>query len=473
MCKLAGINFGYADAEKELSEMPDLFDSAFIDPKNYLKELLNGRKFLILGRKGSGKTAYGAKIRRLSSDKNNHIIAKLCSLSDLNYSSFQSEFADPNVFGGRKFLGIWKYLIMLEVIRLIFDKCPEQENQELSELYDGLKKYGLLSSGDLVHTASELKTSELKINLKNIFQFSYGNKKEKVVNGPSEISEIMLDTVCNCFFGENKSFIIVDGLDDVLRSFTFSSDIITGLLRAAENLNSKFKSSLVNIKIIILLRTDIFNLCRDPDLNKIKRDSSINLSWSKDDLKEIVIRRIQNVHPYIKNFNSFWYDYVPEKYKEKDSIQYLFELTLMRPRDILQFFIECQNLYEQRNSLSYKEFASTISAYSKNYFVSEMQDDLTGFLDDSVVKNIPSLFSGLGKRIFYEDEMSEIIEQNDLKITAKQLLKSMFESGYIGQVRDKPYGGRYSFRYLNPYDNYMSRDQCIVHRGLVKAFNIL
>lgn len=102
MCKLAGINFGHADSEKELLETPELFDSAFVDPRNYLDKLLYGLQFLVLGRKGSGKTAYGAKIRRLAME-NLDIVAHACSLSDLNYSSFE-HFADQNVDGGRRFL---------------------------------------------------------------------------------------------------------------------------------------------------------------------------------------------------------------------------------------------------------------------------------------------------------------------------------------------------------------------------------
>ena len=106
MCKLQGINFGYADSEKELIESPELFDSAFIDPKNYLSKLMDGVSFLVLGRKGTGKTAYGAKIRRLSM-VNPDIVVRPCPLSNLNYSSFES-FAAQEVTGGRRFLSGWK-----------------------------------------------------------------------------------------------------------------------------------------------------------------------------------------------------------------------------------------------------------------------------------------------------------------------------------------------------------------------------
>ena len=114
MCKLKGINFGYADSEKELRETPELFDKAFVDPCNYLDELLYGIKFLVLGRKGSGKTAYGAKIRRLATLEPD-LVVKPCSLSALNYLEFEDNFSNTGNRGGRKFLASWKYLLLLEI----------------------------------------------------------------------------------------------------------------------------------------------------------------------------------------------------------------------------------------------------------------------------------------------------------------------------------------------------------------------
>ena len=62
---------------------------------------------------------------------------------------------------------------------------------------------------------------------------------------------------------------IIDGLDDVLRLEDFSLDIVTGLLRAISHINKSFSIAEVRVKVVLLMRTDIYELCRDPDLNKI------------------------------------------------------------------------------------------------------------------------------------------------------------------------------------------------------------
>ncbi len=63
------IEFGMAAAEKEKSNSPHLLIEGFLDAYGYIDELLNGNKFLILGQKGSGKSAIGSKLELLSKEK--------------------------------------------------------------------------------------------------------------------------------------------------------------------------------------------------------------------------------------------------------------------------------------------------------------------------------------------------------------------------------------------------------------------
>lgn len=471
MCKLSGINFGYADSEKELLETPELFDSAFVDPKNHLDKLLYKMQFLVLGRKGSGKTAYGAKIRRLAME-NPDIVAQSCPLSNLNYSMFEN-FADQHVRGGRRFLNIWKYLLFLEMMKLIDQSCSEQENQTLNEFIMALKDNGLLPAEDIVHIAKHLNATDISMNFANIIKAEKRSEKETVLSDADEIADAGLNILKDVYFGETRFYIIVDGLDDALRGEKFSSDIITGLIRAADIINNTMLHTPLKFKIIILLRSDIFESCRDPDLTKIKRDSTINLSWTKEALQDIVIKRINNKYPHYKNFSEFWYGFAPQKYKNKSSISILFELTLLRPRDMLQFFIECQNLYGDNETLNYAEFSTIISGYSKNYFISEMKDELTGFVPDHIITAIPPIFSEWGKREFREIDISPLFKARNVEMSAHQLLETLFSIGYIGQLRSRGPGNRFvSFSHINPFDKYLCDDMCILHRGLVKALNV-
>ena len=95
-----------------------------------------------------------------------------------------------------------------------------------------------------------------------------------------------------------------------------------------------------------------------------------------------------------RNFDEFWRDFAPKysKSRRKPTETILFEMTLLRPRDVLQFFIECQTQYGDSNRLTNSQFNQVMNGYSQNYFVEEMKDELTGFLEDDVVTNIPTIF---------------------------------------------------------------------------------
>ena len=64
------IEFGMAAAENEKSFKPHLLLEGFLDTYGYINEIRDGHKFLVLGPKGSGKSAIGSKLELLSKQEN-------------------------------------------------------------------------------------------------------------------------------------------------------------------------------------------------------------------------------------------------------------------------------------------------------------------------------------------------------------------------------------------------------------------
>lgn len=65
MVKFADINFRYTDAEEEQLYAPELIDKAFVDIDGVLQNIKHPEKFLVVGPKGSGKTALSSKLQML------------------------------------------------------------------------------------------------------------------------------------------------------------------------------------------------------------------------------------------------------------------------------------------------------------------------------------------------------------------------------------------------------------------------
>ena len=154
---------------------------------------------------------------------------------------------------------------------------------------------------------------------------------------------------------------VLDGLDDILNSTEFKAEIITGLIRAVEDINRAFKNTTLSIKTIVLIRDDILNLCRDPNQSKIVRDSGIRLSWTiqdnpyESDLIKLVEKRVDDVTGVEGSFVQMWNEVFPESIGTKNTLEYVLDNIIYRPRDILQFFLEVQKEFvPNRQSTVYK-----------------------------------------------------------------------------------------------------------------------
>jgi hypothetical protein len=92
----ADIEFGFADAEKESAQNPDLLLFAFFDDSHIVDKALKGSPFLLLGYKGSGKTAIAERANLLASSDPS-LFVKVEQLADFSYTDFKLGF---RTFGG-------------------------------------------------------------------------------------------------------------------------------------------------------------------------------------------------------------------------------------------------------------------------------------------------------------------------------------------------------------------------------------
>ena len=183
------------------------------------------------------------------------------------------------------------------------------------------------------------------------------------------------------------SYLLIDGLDDILNVEKFEPKVITGLIRACEEINTFFRKNTLFLKIIIFVRTDILSICRDTNISKILRDSMIGLDWKIDDtsdtsssrLIQLLQKRFDNTWENCGTFLEVWNQIFQPIDSSKSSLEYVLENIIYRPRDILQFMLEAQKLYTFGEKISETTLQNILYNYSNDYFVGAMQDELTGF----------------------------------------------------------------------------------------------
>lgn len=479
--RIYDVEFGSSDAETELIRSPQIFDKAFFDPHNYIEELVNGYKFIVSGRKGDGKSAYLAKLKRLAEEEDSLETIGI-SLERLN-SKFFEKFTDQDLVGGKRYVPMWKCIILLELVKYFELRGFQIQRPNYISLVEALNKMGLLHGDSVEETITKLDATDISINVCDWVTYGKHFEKAVVIRGANQIYSVLAEELKSAYIGNKKFRMVIDGLDDILRSKDFSIEIITGLLRAANEINNFFNKKALDFKIIVLIRSDILDKCRDPDISKIKLASQVNLTWKPgstpydSDLAKLILARFQ-MHEECKSFYEIWAAYFPFQIDEKDSLSYMLENTLYKPRDLLMFFSFAREMIGTDNQrLNEYEFKLLLKKYSEDYFVIHMQDELTGFLPDEAINELQSVISKIGSRRFsykiFAEEMSKHEEFGD--VLPENVLKLLFERGYIGQYRKRPDHPKEEFLFqthINPSEKYEKEDDCVLHRGLIRAFGV-
>lgn len=477
MIDLKEVFFGFSDANTEAERNPEGFKKVFFDPQNNLDELVSGDRFILYGRKGDGKTAYSAQIKLTADD--NGIFAYQRSLSNFTNETF-IQIKSNDAIGGNPYISFWKAILLIECVGMIHGCEPNIQVAEFVNLVDALKRYGLLADeNDISVTVTTLVELDSSINVRSVFQRGRRCQQEEQLRGAEQIYSAIKRTIKNIFV--NKRFLLIlDGLDDILNNSEFRAEIITGLIRAAEEINRVFKKTTMSIKCLILVRNDILNLCRDPNLTKIIRDSGIKLSWNLPDdpfegsLLKLVSKRVDAVTGKENSLRETWSETFPETICGKPSIEYVLDNVIYRPRDVLQFFIEAQKEFTKGAKLSEEKVQSALSQYSSDYFVDAMRDELTGFFPNDVVTELPNILSKMGTQFFFSKDFAQQCADNPIfeNVGTNQILEKLFQAGYIGQHRPREKTDFTVFSYRNPRETFQPEHECILHRGLMRGLTI-
>jgi hypothetical protein len=332
--KFSDLKLGFADATKELMFEPEIFEKAFWDPNDIMDKLLNSWKYILAGRKGVGKSAFSARIIR-TANENKTIYAKNLMLNEFEYTTFAKASSDVNTVGAKRYVNAWNFVIMFQLYKYIYeeveDKGIEKGIKSVVELLSRMKLPIELNFNKIVGAVSRLKMGVNVGVFDAEFESEFGHEPTSFAEKISSIVERMEKTLEKVSI-EKKIYLLIDGVDDILRIKKNQIDILSSLLRSIDLINTHFVERKINIKVLLFIREDILTLVNDPDLNKIKRDGLINLSWSNkaDDLMEIVELRL-HYNKNIKMEEKLWNTFFPEELKGKPSWDYILEHTLYKP----------------------------------------------------------------------------------------------------------------------------------------------
>lgn len=258
----------------------------------------SGRILLVLGRKGSGKTAL---VRHFTETKpKDH--GKPLSLRNYPWASHQ-DLTDKGASPSEAYVASWRLLIAIRIASMVSELGRTKHTDSIVALQKFLMENfeSLDPDTRTILSRGKLSTAQLTI-APQVAGFALGSitfgdpTKSKVLGLEinSLTNSILHDvSIAISELSISRLFLHFDELDQGLDKVdSTKANMLTGLILAAREISNS-KSLRANICPIIYLRTDIWEQLGFSDKNKITQTSAIHLQWDSDSLLKLVEIRLR------------------------------------------------------------------------------------------------------------------------------------------------------------------------------------
>jgi Novel STAND NTPase 1/OST-HTH/LOTUS domain len=474
----SAIRFGYSSASAESVRNPRLLLEGFYDPRGLSERLQSGPEFLVLGYKGSGKSAVGEHLLLLSDDRHD-LFVDLIDLRDFPLESLRSMIGqNPSQ---QLLQGGWTWLLLVRAFQSILsdEGALLGDSAEAHGLANRLRRAGLLPTRSV--RALSMKSAELTLSggLPGVFSVDGKATFETSVAVLDHASALLRDLISD-FQTPNRHLLIIDGVDELLTPDPASYTAMAALVGQVNELNNLFFRHGSALKIVMMCRSDLYERLPNLNKNKIRQDFTVHLRWydpsdpERNELERLILQRAQ-LSGY--RGNDPLRDYLPRRISIEDrkvpTVQFLLAHTRHTPRDLVSVLTSIQRECEGP-AVSYHAIRRGLAQYSVDYFLPELKDELHGYLDPQAIEDLFGLLGSIGKRVFTLREMSDLMARRKLiNLDPLPALQILFECSALGQERSTSVSGRdHRFRYEHPNLAVNPDAPFIIHRGAWRALNL-
>lgn len=337
------VHCGDPAAENEAAQL----DNYFLETEQY-RLTLHGDLNIILGRKGSGKTAIFLQVRdHIRSNRENIVV-------DLHPEGFQlvklKEFViEKLAHGARKefIAAFWEYIVWLEIAYKLIEKDGRRvrNDSRILEAYERLEaayKQRVDASGDFSERLAGLTERIVsrylgaveegrELSSSGILEIVYGSELR-----------VMRDEVLRYLKIKGVVFFLFDNLDRFWTPTGFSdadSLIIVGLVESLLDIRKRFSRASVAFFWAIFLRSDVYEFVVKgmADYGKLAVASA---EWND---RELLLRMFETrVMEGFKGKNvpwpQVWATVSTPTVRGKSTLDFLADASLMRPRYLIRLF---------------------------------------------------------------------------------------------------------------------------------------
>jgi len=472
----SNIEFGFADAEKESAENPELLISAFLDESHLVEKAIKGSPFLFLGYKGSGKTAIAERANLLQ-QHDPHLLVSVEQLKDFSYLEFKMTSGGAGDHQTR-YPTTWGYLLLLSLLKsLERDEGGRQRSpDEYRQVVAGLTALGLMPVPRLGELVKRSTKASLKVGIPKFLEGLLETVRESPDLRMMQMVNV-LEQAADHFRTESRHVIFLDGLDAVVSQRDLQFQSLAALMREVDRLNNHFRKREQQFKFVVLCRTDIFERLPGADTNKLRQDSGVELDWYDDPRHPERTRlvRLANVRARASLHRKFdvFDEYLPPRVGHRAIRGHLLVHTRHTPRDLLQLLKRIQARAGTEERMTATQVKSGIRDYSCNYFIGEVRNELAGYLEHGQIDNAITLLTSFSSpRITTQDLRTRVTEIGYGALDIEGMLTALFNCSAIGTIEETDGKDRYTFKYRNRTASWVPGSVAWIHPGAWKGLNI-
>ena len=289
--------FGWMDALDDGKYLDECFEVHAT-----FRRILKDPPLLVLGRKGTGKTAICERILRISSPS---LFTK-----KLNFAGYDWDRQDRET-GGLDPQQCWKYAILLSLAGMVIRDASTASSGETHERLEEflVETYGSLDIAfhQAFRPQRRLRLKALEFSAEAIRGLKTGAKFESEELPSSRLPSVIDDlnttletVILNTMNPEHFYYVLFDELDrDFHRGDQKYQRRLEGLFKAALDLLRASRDARLGVRIMVFLRSDIYEdeVTLSGEKNKITQNFTHTLDWStpylQRELKSLMEKRFR------------------------------------------------------------------------------------------------------------------------------------------------------------------------------------
>jgi len=329
---LSNLNFGAPSAERDI----ELGLANYFVKTEAFKRVAGRKKTIVLGNRGSGKSAIFKVLARQARDSG-AIVLEL-SPEDYSYEMLSSTMHSESKGSWAKYGAYsagWKYLIWVLIMKSVTAAGPKLKTGDAAKIYTYIRdNHATIDRNPIAVLISYLKRIEgVKIGTVEVkLKTAELAKLYKL----EEIHQLLpaLKNVCE----RRKIFVFVDELDRGWDSSEDAKAFVAGLFQACVSINEQIE----NVTVYVSLRRELYDSIPElyDDAQKY-RDIIETITWDESALLSLMAKRIQHGISELSDADdeSCWHAVFSEtlQYRQTKSFNYFVDRTLYRPREMIQF----------------------------------------------------------------------------------------------------------------------------------------